>query len=257
MEALVEDFLLESCFKVGSEIAQVVELEVYQSPDPYIHELPEQKLFGHWYFHRSSSTVMSPWGFKGGNYKGLDFTFGSEDSDSYGGILIRSLMTPDGLVEGPSRVVDYILAKTGCTTIADLVKLIPNYPPRCDDVNFPLHILSTERRPDIIYSGPRVGLTYRSDPESKKYFGANLRFTTYPKLQKNKFSLVLSFLYANSGNEISEQQIYKAMTTFNTTEKNIHRWLADFGQGMSSDSVADGSSVPDQCRIYGFLWSSI
>ena len=275
MNHLVEDFLQGVDLRVGSTLVRVVEIEVYRFPDPYLHGQPEQKFQGRWYFHKSGNTE-GPTGFKGGTYKGLDLTWGT--SEAPGGFLIRSILASDNLIEGPCKVVEFILAQTNCVSISELVSLSSEYPPRCDDVNFPLHLVDAVRRTDPLYSGPRVGLSYREEDLSKKYFGANLRFTIYPHLSKNKFSLVLSFLQSKSPladliqldqedqtnpenpqkivseTDLDEYQLWAAMQTFKVNQKTIERWWSDFNQGRTQPIVG-GSTVPEQCRLYASLWS--
>jgi hypothetical protein len=115
------------------------ELEIYPFiggtlEDNFTHRDAQQALFGTWYFHKKGGT------FKGGSFKGLDVTFGSSGSAHPGafvGILIRSIhkcktglaetgkhaliFDPEGLVEGPSLVVDELLQACGKDSIAQLV----------------------------------------------------------------------------------------------------------------------------------------
>ena len=272
---LVRDLLLGVNLQVNSKLVQIVEIEVYLFPDPYIHGSDEQKYSGRWYFHKMGSNP-GPVGFKNGTYKGLDLSWGTPEAP--GGFLIRSICNGTELIEGPSKVVDFILAETNSASIQDLVKLSACYPPRCDDPSFPLSLISlspTERRTQPIFSGPRVGLTYRSDSASAFYYGAKLRFTTSPKLKKNKFSLVLSFLgnsevFADleqtkpAGRqedkpivkiECDEHEIWAAIQTFGTSEKIILKWWQDYCQGMTSFEITEaiGKTVPQSCRLYGFL----
>ncbi|HAX77412.1 MAG TPA: hypothetical protein DCY88_16650 [Cyanobacteria bacterium UBA11372] len=108
--------LLFGCYLVvGNQPHRLVEIEFYYfsetHPDPFTHRAPLQLECGRWYFHRTRGSYRS------GSFKGLDLTFG--DGQAFGGILIRSLVTPDGkLIDGPSLCVDYLLAKAGVMGVA-------------------------------------------------------------------------------------------------------------------------------------------
>src|SRR5262245_43010040 len=102
---------------VGSVAHRIVEIEFYyhgdQHLDPFAHRDSLQLQLGRWYFHRTRGTYRS------GTFKGLDLTFG--DGKAFGGVLIRSLETPDGtLIDGPSLCVDHLLDRAGCESVAAL-----------------------------------------------------------------------------------------------------------------------------------------
>lgn len=101
--------------------------------DRFTHCDAQQSVAGSWYFHKKGGT------FKGGSFKGLDVTFGAP-AGSHGaavsvGVLIRSIcpvsrktasgeeepLDPKRLVEGPSLVVDNVVAACGAASIVDLV----------------------------------------------------------------------------------------------------------------------------------------
>jgi len=273
MNEFIEELLLGVELRVGQKMVRIVEVELYLDEDPYSHHQPEQQFWGRWYFHKMN-TQLTPSGFKGGTYKGLDLTLGTETSCV--GVLIRSILG-DQLVEGPSKVVDFILKETGRGNIEELVQLSSDYPPRCDDQTFPLQLVKTEPRERLIYTGPQVGLTYREDELSQRYFSANLRFTTYPQLTKNKFSLVLSFLIFGdpltdllslihlepptnlesskiSRRELGPDQLRSITQIFGVQERTVHRWWSHFHEGIGFKPEG-GTRVPDQCRLYGSLWS--
>src|SRR5207253_817144 len=84
-----------------------------EHPDPFVHGFPIQHRKGRWYFHRVGR------GYRGGSYKGLDLTFG--DPHSLGGILFRAAETEKGFrIQGPSKLVDFVLAATKSKTVAEL-----------------------------------------------------------------------------------------------------------------------------------------
>src|ERR1043165_4334096 len=79
---------------VGKQPHRFVEAEFYyyndQHPDVFAHRDPLQLHVGRWYFHRTRGTYRS------GSFKGMDLTFG--DGKAFGGILIRSIERPDGIL---------------------------------------------------------------------------------------------------------------------------------------------------------------
>lgn len=110
---------------------RMCEVEIYANAskvheDTFTHGDPQQETVGTWYFHKKGGT------FKSGSFKGLDVTFGAPKLPV--GFLIRSVLplkSPDAsdtatlrkedLVEGPSLVVDTLLAALGVSSILDLV----------------------------------------------------------------------------------------------------------------------------------------
>eukprot|EP00744_Colponema_vietnamica_P015710 GILI01022030.1.p1 GENE.GILI01022030.1~~GILI01022030.1.p1 ORF type:complete len:459 (+),score=66.74 GILI01022030.1:73-1449(+) len=121
----------------------LVEVEAYvigpNHNDTFTHTDPQQGVFGTYYFHR-----MGPGkSYKGGSFKGMDITIGnslvqpasvgkhassgskwSHPAPFYGGYLVRSLRnTSTGdVIEGPSLVVDTLLAATQKSSILALVE---------------------------------------------------------------------------------------------------------------------------------------
>jgi hypothetical protein len=138
----------ESRYRVGE-----IEFYLYDSEhrDPYVHCHVKQLEFATFYFHREKSAKI------GFTLKGMDITFGG--GSTYGGILIRSLITETGeVIEGPSKVVDRILIDFGVTAVLDL-KEHPRFTERDEG--------GDEGGDDVevkIKRGPRVGLNKEKDP---------------------------------------------------------------------------------------------
>ena len=101
--------LLNECaFMVAGARYRIAEVEMYYAgdahADPFSHRDPLQREAGRWYFHRTGGT------YRGGTFKGLDLTLG--DGAAYFGILIRTVISPAGMVIcGPSLTVDLLLAR--------------------------------------------------------------------------------------------------------------------------------------------------
>ncbi|MFM7149422.1 MAG: hypothetical protein ACKO23_06230, partial [Gemmataceae bacterium] len=133
---------------------QVREIEFYlHQPghlDPFTHGHSRQQTAGQWYFHRIGT------GFRSGTYKGLDLTIGG--THAHGGILLRSLEKSDGtLIEGPSRVVDWLLEQTDISGVADLASRAEKLP--ADDPGNTLRFTFTDPCPGgEMLATARVGL---------------------------------------------------------------------------------------------------
>jgi len=114
---LMNEFTLE----INGHSHRLAEIEFYlchsKHEDVFAHQDELQKTNAQWYFHRQGGGS-----YKGGNYKGLDVTFGKA-GDGYGGILIRAIedIKTTEYVEGSCLVVNRILALSGVAEIEQLV----------------------------------------------------------------------------------------------------------------------------------------
>jgi hypothetical protein len=145
-----------SYLMVKNQSHRICEIELYYYSsthlDEYVHRDELQLTFGQIYFHRFKNGS-----YKGGTFRGADFTFGR--SDVYLSILIRTLQTPTReIITGPCNVVNYLLKFLGHDTIASLVSVIGSL-----SILKPNHVLYlqplSECTSERIYSGPRVGLS--------------------------------------------------------------------------------------------------
>jgi 3-methyladenine DNA glycosylase Mpg len=136
---------------------RICEIEFYVRneghDDEYTHQDEYQKTYGKWYFHRTKSG-----NYKGGAYKGVDLTFGNEDT--YFGVLIRSIYSTDGgeFIEGPCRCVNTILELNGCKNVGDYMEERVDPPSARSTGNFHIKRCTGLEKYDI-YSGPRIGLS--------------------------------------------------------------------------------------------------
>jgi 3-methyladenine DNA glycosylase Mpg len=218
---------------VGTSRCRIVEVEYYADPDPYIHGTPEQATAYRWYFHKSGTS------FRGGTFKGLDLTFGNVIAEHvhHGGVLIRSIRTPSGaLIEGPCKVVDFILNHTGAGTIVQLVALCGSYPPSATQTSSILYLEETSITHLPIFQGPRVGLSV-SHPQ---YLMKPLRFTTVPtELKKGRALLILH-------NYLLEPHL-----DWKIHPGHIIRWMTSFRTESATISL---NSVNDMCQAYGYCY---
>jgi hypothetical protein len=172
---------------IEDRLHRFVEIEFYfhgpAHEDPFAHAHPIQLLLGRWYFHRIGAS------YRGGSFKGVDLTFG--DGVSTGGILIRSLESPDGFVIGPSLCVDYLLRATGSATVAALDAAIG--PRLAWNGAGPLSIVTREAASTTIFSSRRVGLTLKrhKDALAVDRLARRYRFLSEPRrVTKGRVELI-------------------------------------------------------------------
>jgi hypothetical protein len=169
---------------------RIAELEVYYHgpghADPFAHRDPIQLENGRWYFHRHGRR------YRGGSFKGLDLTFG--DRIAYGGILLRSIVAPDGrAITGPCRTVEHLLTRIGAKDVATLDQQIAGR--TVWDAAAPLAIcVPAVPRSAPVYRSSRVGLSLkRAIPEAPRFVGKPYRFLTTPRvIAQGRLHLVLS-----------------------------------------------------------------
>lgn len=142
---------------VGGVTHRLVEVEVYDyspgHPDPFAHRHPVQLTPGAWYFHRVGR------GYRGGSYKGVDLSFGG--GESYSGVLFRGLERPDGSrVDGPSKLVDCLLAATGFATVGELDRAVAGRP--AWDRTSPVALTDAPADGRPILATARVGLSVKT-----------------------------------------------------------------------------------------------
>lgn len=202
-DQIAEEILFCSHLVINGSNFKILEIEFYlnnsQHPDIFTHSSKYQKTNFHWYFHRSSEGEHS---YKGGTYKGLDLTFGSETS--HGGILLRSIMDEktNEIIEGPCKVVDKILDVCKSNTIKDLVveRLKNNI---CAN-NPVLHIKQDVcRNMGNVFKSPRIGLTLKKKDNFDlrvQYISRLYRYVVYPsKISKGK-KMVMAIAFNNLPN---------------------------------------------------------
>lgn len=209
---------------VGDRPHRLVEIEFYYCgdvhPDPFTHRDRLQLEFGRWYFHRTRGM------YRGGSFKGLDLTFG--DGKAYGGVLIRSIKTPDGiLIDGPSLCVDYLLTKAGFNDVAALDEAIGSKV--IWDRESPLFLQETDAiEQQQIWRSARVGLSLKkakASDQMPRYIMLPYRYLTEPRrISKGKPYLVLS-LYAQGIDPTTIQQLT------GSTKQSIQRYIDDFEAG--------------------------
>jgi hypothetical protein len=246
--ALASRLLNSTDFLVNGIVYRLAELEVYyhnpDHPDPYVHCDPLQREYGRWYFHRTGTS------YRGGSFKGLDLTFGADNFHC--GILIRSVVTPDGnLICGPSLTVDHLLARTGSTSVATLDSLIGDR--KVWDETSPLHLRdSPTPRTTPVYATSRVGLSLKKaekNPDMVRFMGRQYRYLTEPlRISNGKLHLVLALHQQGE----SLETIMRVTGCMKTT---VERYIAGFEAGMTAVDLGElmGKDLgpAELCRCLG------
>ncbi|CAK7994949.1 Hypothetical protein POVR1_LOCUS467 [uncultured virus] len=248
----IADTLMNSyMLKVGETMFQLTEIEFYynckEHPDIFAHSDETQLTCGQWYFHRTGNS------FRGGNYKGLDITFGVT---GYGGILIRAMKNQQTgeYVDGPCKVVDKILSITG---FQDLNSLVGDEKFHHDVFSLQTSILSLIPTPfktdRIIYQSARFGLTLRNHQQSS-FVMKPYRYLSAPlEMKKGKQHLVLELAYQGH-NVATISQITKS------TPKQCEKWIEWYRKGCEGDRTVEsyfGKSlkVDEFSEFYGVMKS--
>ena len=176
---------------VAGQPHRLVEIEFYyfgeDHLDPFTHRDRLQEQCGRWYFHRSHGSYRS------GSFKGIDLTFG--DGTARAGVLLRGLEKPDGtLIDGPSLLVDHLLALSGKSTVAELDGFIGELPTWHADQPLRLSDVAVEGRP--LYRTARIGLSLKKAKPGDdlfRYLMRRYRYLSEPhRIAKGKLLLVLA-----------------------------------------------------------------
>lgn len=248
---LARRLLSESVLVAGPVRARVREVELYLSapyhPDPFAHASRWQASRGRWYFHRMGDS------YRGGTFKGLDLTCGSSDptARSFGGVLIRSLEGPEGLVDGSCNCVDALLRWTGHATVAALDAAIgaaaavdPASPLRLEPADAPVS--------EALYGTARVGLTLKragDHPTMPAYIGRRLRFLSRPRAIKKGRPYLIAALHSAG----HDADAIRALT--GSPRRSIERAVAAFDAGAAardlSRFVGAAPKAAELCHLLG------
>jgi hypothetical protein len=251
--AVAERLLNGAELRARGESYRLAEIEFYlysvAHPDPYSHRDPLGFQLGRWYLHRSHGA------YRGGTFKGFDLTFGN--GTACGGILIRSLVKPDGtVISGPSLCVDQVLRALGVRTVAELDRAVAGHV--AWDTDNPLSLRqagSVERRQDLCT--PRVGLSLRRARqfgEMTRYLMRPYRFLSEPRLvRKGKRQMVLA-MYARGDDVETIRRVTGCPAA------SIRRYVEEFEAGRRETDFGPYLGVEagprEWCRMYG-LWERV
>jgi len=256
---LAEKLLNHYCIIVNQKPLRICEIEFYlktpKHQDIFTHCDKDQQIFNRWYFHRQNGKS-----YKSGTYKGLDLTFGysKQHNNIYGGILIRSIkdLETDKLIEGPCKVVDYILKLTDCKSIQELVTNCQKMNEQSNnetihakklDNNSLLYITPYKLQDEQVYYGPRVGITLKIDHQlRRKYIMKDYRYLIFPdQIKKYKNTIALSLYHQN----ISKEDI---MEELNIKQYYLDRYINDYQSELDyPDFIKKKMSIKLLSALYG------
>ncbi len=241
---LFSSYLLKQFkIKIGDMVCSIEEVEIYYNSanhkDDYTHKNKDQLTNGMWYFHSYSNGT-----YKNGTYKGMDITFGN-GKDIYGGVLIRSIAntTDNEFIMGPCNTVNYILKKTGCAEIDDLVKKMKNLEVLNEKNIFHLTIQPIQENTQI-FTGPRVGLSLKY-PE---YLIKEYRYLKQPSKISKCRSTIISSLHNGGMKEIDICTLTKLSTA------SVKKAIKEFNDAKELDEAIVLKLKPDKINtIFGYF----
>jgi hypothetical protein len=232
---------------VNRQPHRVTEIEFYlhsfDHPDAFSHREPIQHHAGRWYFHRTHGV------YRGGSFKGIDVSFGNKSS--FGGILFRSIETPDGtLIDGPSLTVDHLMDLTGSQSVGQLDDVIGERL-AWDETN-PLHLEWFDPPVDRqVYRSARVGLSLKRarSPDATRFILLPYRYLTEPRrIAKGKALLVLA-------RHVLGDDVERIAALTGCPRKSIERYAADFEAGKLEADFSSYFGIDlgtrELCRLHG------
>lgn len=205
LDGLAQYLLFETHLVVNCINYRILEIELYichkDHNDVFTHCHKEQKNMLTWsgsftpvtlkgYFHQMSEKVEHS--YKGGTYKGMDITCGV--NNGYGGILIRSIMneTDNTVIEGPCKVVNEILSKTGDDCIKNLIVDKLHNDKSCLN-NILLKLEEKHYNSTDMFCSSRIGLSMKGKniEEKQNWLNCNYRFIVLKdNIKKEKRKMV-------------------------------------------------------------------
>lgn len=251
-QRIAEVLLRRTVLDVAGEAHELSEIEFYLHgeghPDPFTHGQALQLSAGRWYFHKSGES------YRGGTYKGLDITFGPPDA--FGGILLRSLLTPHQLINGSSLCVEHLLARTDYGDVASLAAVIGERNVVAHDS--PLRLRAVPERAQTIYYTSRVGLTLKrvaEHPEMPDYIVRRYRALTQPRrIEKGRVQLIIALLEAGESADA-----IAALT--GAPKRTVERYIAEHERGRALESIESlhGRSLnaTQLCLLHGALQGDV
>jgi len=250
-DRIAAELLNEISLSIAGEYHRITEVEFYYHdrlhPDPFTYRDLLQLTAEKWYFHRIGNS------YRGGTFKGLDITFG--DNNSFGGILIRSIETPQGnIIDGSCLCVDYILEKTGFAKVAELDKVSIEH--NIWNNNSPIFLDRKNIENRSIFTCARVGLSLKKAKQEDKNTHTMTEYLVFPyrylnrprKIRKGKVYLVLGlYLQGKTSQEINQ--------ITGSPKKSIENYIQEFEKGYREGNKSDyfGISLKNShiCQLHG------
>jgi len=162
---------------VNNKRYRIAEIEFYlhndDHRDSYVHCNEDQLQYNKFYFHKFANGT-----YKNGTFKGLDITFGDEETNTYFGILIRAVydIKQKVMIEGPCNVVNRLLSDLNCDCVMDYVN---------GNTKKILIVRNTEIKKKPIWVGPRIGLSNKY-PKYRNKLYRYVIYKDYIKREKTK-----------------------------------------------------------------------
>jgi hypothetical protein len=103
--------------------------------------------------------------------------------------LIRSIIVDGAVIEGPCKIVNWLLDQAGVKTILEFIGRVLG-----NNLDVSEYLKENKCSSDIL-RGPRFGLGYPASPEHQKTFYRPLRFMTleaFHSVKKGKYFMVVS-----------------------------------------------------------------
>lgn len=228
---IARTLLLETTLLVGNQPHRFAEIEFYYHGtghlDVFTHRDALQRECGRWYFHKVGGV------YKAGSFKGMDLTFG--DGTAHAGILIRSIVKPDGSVlDGPSLCVDYLLDANAADKPATLDKVIAQRP--AWELGNPLQIVPAVAPLDRpVVRSARIGLTLKKLKQSAappQFVVRPYRFLSEPRLiAKGRQHVILQAL-------LTGQSVAEIAALTGSSASTIQRYATDLQAGQTAADLA-------------------
>lgn len=233
------NYLMNKCIlKIGEIEYELMEIEFYFynekiHKDINTHCSESQKKSNTWYLHQLKNNLT----FKSGNYKGLDITFG--DENSYGGILIRGIKSNNEIIAGPSNTVSKIMENLSfeindMQSFADLIFEQNIY------TNNSLKIIEKENiNSSILFRSSRVGLVKSDDysPCPYRYIKNNSEYRKHSNFKDKTLVFYYSLVLGIDSNEIKNfanlknldfDKFLKNLNNKKELNSKIYSFLEDF-----------------------------
>lgn len=208
-------------------VYKIIDIEFYAwndgHKDFFSPKVDEHQLLGRWYFHRSSKN------YKKGNFKGIDITFGN--NQTYASIKIISIKNINNgkIISGSSKCVDEILEKLKVDNVSSLLSKYD-----LSLVKGPLYIKYKNQsvKYDKIYNTSRTTLSFSKikhlalNDYNWKYYIDNYRYTVDPKLSYGKIHILIDYFKK----EIDDyKEISKVIDIGSTIIEKYHKYWINIG----------------------------